>query len=39
MAARGERIHRSLQLSEIIRGKDFRKDFDEYSNRYLKRLR
>jgi len=39
MAARSERNHRALQLTEIIRGKDFGKDFDKYSNRYLKRLR
>jgi len=39
MAARSERNHRDLQLTEIIRGKDFDKDFgkdfDKYANRYL----
>ena len=47
MAARSERNHCALQLTEIIRGKDFDKDFDKdfgkdfdkYANRYLKRLR
>jgi len=28
-----------LQLTEIVRGKDFGDNFDKYSNRYLKRLR